>query len=163
MLATLTLPGTFFFYSAVSLVGSIVLYFILPETEGRSLIEIEKHFSGGPNLKEKSRQTDDEEKRRDATVVTAQTRPKADFVLGIPITEKIQSTTKDRNQKVCVDLKNWDSDRIFQQHLGDKKEKLHNQHQYRPLYVQNPRAYMRHNSRTKVGEDNNVAVFSTHL
>lgn len=37
MLATLTMPGTFWFYSVVALTGAIVLYFTLPETEGRTL------------------------------------------------------------------------------------------------------------------------------
>ncbi|TMW51385.1 hypothetical protein DOY81_003509 [Sarcophaga bullata] len=45
MLSTLTLPGTFWFYSAVAFVGAITLYFTLPETEGRTLGEIEAHFS----------------------------------------------------------------------------------------------------------------------
>lgn len=50
MLATLTLPGTFWFYSMVGLSGAALLYFVLPETEGRSLVEIEEHFSGGKSL-----------------------------------------------------------------------------------------------------------------
>lgn len=37
MLAALTLPGTFAFYATVAFVGTIVLYFTLPETEGRTL------------------------------------------------------------------------------------------------------------------------------
>lgn len=37
MLATFTMPGTFWIYSAVALGGAIVLYFKLPETEGKSL------------------------------------------------------------------------------------------------------------------------------
>ncbi|KNC23736.1 hypothetical protein FF38_01201 [Lucilia cuprina] len=45
MLTTLTLPGTFWFYSIVAFVGAITLYFTLPETEGRTLGEIEAHFS----------------------------------------------------------------------------------------------------------------------
>lgn len=51
-LTLFTLPGTFWLYSAVSLLGCVILYFILPETEGRTLIEIEEHFSGGRNLLE---------------------------------------------------------------------------------------------------------------
>lgn len=52
LLSTLTLPGTFWMYSCVSLCGGVVLYFILPETEGRTLVDIEEHFTGGRNLKE---------------------------------------------------------------------------------------------------------------
>lgn len=44
MIETLTLPGTFWFYSSVSIVGCIVFYLVLPETEGKTLLEIEAHF-----------------------------------------------------------------------------------------------------------------------
>lgn len=52
MLSTLTLPGTFWFYSAVAFTGCIVFYFVLPETEGRTLLEIEEHFLGKKSLSE---------------------------------------------------------------------------------------------------------------
>ncbi|XP_002000342.2 facilitated trehalose transporter Tret1 isoform X2 [Drosophila mojavensis] len=45
MLSTLTLPGTFAFYASVAFIGAVVLYYTLPETEGRTLAEIEAHFS----------------------------------------------------------------------------------------------------------------------
>lgn len=38
MIETLTLPGTFWLYAAVAFVGAGVLFKILPETEGRTLI-----------------------------------------------------------------------------------------------------------------------------
>lgn len=44
MVAEFSLNGTFWFYSAVSLIGVIVLYFTLPETENRTLIEIQAFF-----------------------------------------------------------------------------------------------------------------------
>ncbi|XP_052866654.1 proton myo-inositol cotransporter-like [Anopheles cruzii] len=44
MLATFTLPGTFWIYSLVTLVGAAILYKVLPETEGKSLQEIETYF-----------------------------------------------------------------------------------------------------------------------
>lgn len=50
MLNSMTLPGTFWFYGVVSLLGCIVLYFFLPETEGRTLYEIQEHFEGSRNL-----------------------------------------------------------------------------------------------------------------
>lgn len=65
MLTVLTMPGTFWLYSAVAMIGAVLLYFYLPETEGKSLAvsiinfplikfvtnfqisqqEIEEHFS----------------------------------------------------------------------------------------------------------------------
>lgn len=42
---TLSLPGVTLFYCVVIAVGLILMYNILPETEGRSLEEIEMHFS----------------------------------------------------------------------------------------------------------------------
>lgn len=53
MVAALTLSGTFWFYSAVAFVGCIIFYFVLPETEGRTLLEIEEHFLGKRLLSDK--------------------------------------------------------------------------------------------------------------
>lgn len=57
MVATFTLNGTFWFYSAVSFVAVFVLYFILPETEGRTIEEVQTFFDGnslnGSELDEK--------------------------------------------------------------------------------------------------------------
>lgn len=39
-----TLPGTFWFYSGVAGIGCVILYFVLPETENKSLLEIEAYF-----------------------------------------------------------------------------------------------------------------------
>ncbi|XP_069690852.1 facilitated trehalose transporter Tret1-like isoform X1 [Periplaneta americana] len=50
MVNSMTLPGTFWFYGGVSLLGTIIFYFFLPETEGRTLHEIEEHFAGTRNL-----------------------------------------------------------------------------------------------------------------
>lgn len=44
MVATFTLNGTFWFYSAVAFTAVLVLYFILPETEGRTIEEVQKFF-----------------------------------------------------------------------------------------------------------------------
>lgn len=44
LVASLTLHGTFWLYSSVSIGGCFVLYFILPETENKPLQEIETFF-----------------------------------------------------------------------------------------------------------------------
>uniref|UniRef100_A0A182KGL3 Major facilitator superfamily (MFS) profile domain-containing protein n=1 Tax=Anopheles christyi TaxID=43041 RepID=A0A182KGL3_9DIPT len=44
MLAIFTLPGTFWIYSLVTITGAMILYKVLPETEGKSLQEIEIYF-----------------------------------------------------------------------------------------------------------------------
>lgn len=54
MISTFTLPGVFWFYGAMSLIGTVILYFTLPETEGRTLIDIERHFAGVRKLSDKS-------------------------------------------------------------------------------------------------------------
>lgn len=43
--AWLSLPGVAAVYAIVSLVGLVVCYYILPETENRTLEDIEMHFS----------------------------------------------------------------------------------------------------------------------
>uniref|UniRef100_A0A182Q811 Major facilitator superfamily (MFS) profile domain-containing protein n=1 Tax=Anopheles farauti TaxID=69004 RepID=A0A182Q811_9DIPT len=50
MLAVFTLPGTFWIYSMVAIVGAIILYKVLPETEGKSLQEIETYFLSNRKL-----------------------------------------------------------------------------------------------------------------
>lgn len=42
---TLSLAGTTTFFCTVSFIGLIFAYFVLPETEGRSLEDIELHFT----------------------------------------------------------------------------------------------------------------------
>ncbi|XP_075146477.1 facilitated trehalose transporter Tret1 isoform X2 [Haematobia irritans] len=58
MLSAFSMPGTFWFYSVVAFTGCITLYFTLPETEGRTLGEIEAHFSkkSSTNLLSKKQQ-----------------------------------------------------------------------------------------------------------
>lgn len=41
----LGLAGAQWFYAAFALSGACILYFILPETEGRTLEDIERHFA----------------------------------------------------------------------------------------------------------------------
>ncbi|KAJ8984079.1 hypothetical protein NQ317_006577 [Molorchus minor] len=51
LVSCLSLPGVFWFYGSVGLVGTIVLYFLLPETEGKTLFEITEHFAGNSKLR----------------------------------------------------------------------------------------------------------------
>lgn len=44
MVALFTLNGTLWFYSAVGFVAVFVLYFILPETEGQTIEEVQSLF-----------------------------------------------------------------------------------------------------------------------
>ncbi|XP_030766690.1 facilitated trehalose transporter Tret1-like [Sitophilus oryzae] len=53
MISALTLPGTFWLYSAVCMLGLLLLYFLLPETEGKTLYEITEHFAGRNKLNNK--------------------------------------------------------------------------------------------------------------
>ncbi|KAB0797809.1 hypothetical protein PPYR_08802 [Photinus pyralis] len=48
--AMLTIPGIYWFYGSLSFVGLVCIYFILPETEGKSLEAITDHFSGKSKL-----------------------------------------------------------------------------------------------------------------
>lgn len=58
MIEGMTMAGTFLFFTIINILGLIVLYFILPETEGRSLKEIEEHYAGISNLKGVSKPMD---------------------------------------------------------------------------------------------------------
>jgi len=44
--------GTFFLFTACTLLGIIFVYFLLPETKGKSLEEVEKLFTTQSNNKE---------------------------------------------------------------------------------------------------------------
>lgn len=49
----LTLPGVFWFYSGVAICGLVLLYFLLPETEGKPLHDIAQHYNNGTKLDNK--------------------------------------------------------------------------------------------------------------
>lgn len=66
MVATLTLPGTFWFYSGIAAIGCIILYFTLPETEGKTLIEIESYFVSSPASSVENRSSGAEPNRQSA-------------------------------------------------------------------------------------------------
>lgn len=50
MVKLLTLAGLFWFNAAISAGGCVLIYFILPETEGRTLLEIENDFARKKSL-----------------------------------------------------------------------------------------------------------------
>lgn len=50
MLDALTLPGLFFYLGIMNLLAIVTYYFVFPETEGRTLQEIEDHFNGTKRL-----------------------------------------------------------------------------------------------------------------
>ncbi|XP_063922496.1 facilitated trehalose transporter Tret1-like isoform X1 [Zophobas morio] len=49
----ITLPGVFWLYSGFAFGGVVILYFVLPETEGKTLFEITEHFLGNERLDNK--------------------------------------------------------------------------------------------------------------
>ncbi|KAK5646898.1 hypothetical protein RI129_005362 [Pyrocoelia pectoralis] len=55
IVSTITIPGMYYLYGGISFVGVIVLYFALPETEGKTLEEIADHFHGVSKLDNKVR------------------------------------------------------------------------------------------------------------
>lgn len=59
MVAALTLNGTFYLFSTVCLIAVIVLYFTLPETENRTLLEIQIFFEKKPKPKPNNRKSND--------------------------------------------------------------------------------------------------------
>lgn len=52
------LSGTFMLYAVINFVGLILMYFMLFETEGKTLFEIEQHYAGIKHLKEKQSATE---------------------------------------------------------------------------------------------------------
>ena len=51
----ITLPGTFLYFAVMNVVALITYYFLIPETEGKSLNEIEDHYGGIKNLNANSK------------------------------------------------------------------------------------------------------------
>lgn len=64
ILEALTLHGTFYLYGAVAFAGAIFLYFQLPETEGRTLHEIQQHYAGERDLLNAKRDERRQSRRR---------------------------------------------------------------------------------------------------
>lgn len=53
LVSSITLPIIFHLYAFIGFGGIVILYFILPETEGKTLFDISEHFRGGPKLDNK--------------------------------------------------------------------------------------------------------------
>ncbi|XP_044728328.1 facilitated trehalose transporter Tret1-like [Chrysoperla carnea] len=88
MINLLTWPGVFWFYGLFGLIGTILLYFILPETEGKPLGEIELHFAGVKKLRNSVRR-----KRKNETSITNLQGTKG--ITGIPDKVILESETVD--------------------------------------------------------------------
>ncbi|XP_045492242.1 facilitated trehalose transporter Tret1-like isoform X1 [Colias croceus] len=58
MFDTIGHHGTYLFYGLSTLCGTIFLYFFLPETKGKTLLQIAEHFRNGNKSKEKSLKED---------------------------------------------------------------------------------------------------------
>lgn len=148
MLATMTLPGTFWFYSAVALVGAVVLYFILPETEGRTLLEIEQHFSGGKQLSDQtniSRGQDHISRGQDH--------------VSVPIINTTSGGGTQHRTPVKMELNNWDGNRIFQKHLEEHRQRLDgSQHMFHNKGVRRNIKKMHHGDL-----EPKKYIYSTHL
>lgn len=97
MLATMTLPGTFWFYSSVSLIGCVILYFALPETEGRTLIEIEEHFAGGRCLEDTEKRTPDSDRGFDHITVVPPSIPAEQINKGFQDEREIPEYIRNSN------------------------------------------------------------------
>uniref|UniRef100_A0A1Y1LY30 Major facilitator superfamily (MFS) profile domain-containing protein n=2 Tax=Photinus pyralis TaxID=7054 RepID=A0A1Y1LY30_PHOPY len=55
MISRLTFAGVYWTYACVCFVGLLLIYFAVPETEGKTLDDITKHFSGQSKLNNKIR------------------------------------------------------------------------------------------------------------
>lgn len=99
----MTMPGTFWFYSAVSFGGCVALYFVMPETEGRTLLEIEDHFSGVRNFKDRSDVT---QAKATAEVDEKQNNGFVGQPEGLQIVEYIKNTNTEDKPKSLVQNEN---------------------------------------------------------
>ncbi|XP_008481538.1 facilitated trehalose transporter Tret1-like [Diaphorina citri] len=81
MLDTFHLWGTLYFYAAISVVGTLYMYFVMPETEGRTLRDIEEHFADkGKTFVTNIRRA---EKKRHAAKVEGQEEVKGEDNFGM--------------------------------------------------------------------------------
>lgn len=100
MVATMTLSGTFWFYSAVAFIGCIILYFTLPETEGKSLIEIESYFAARQPLVVETRSNGAELNRPNGFDQVTVLPPSYPFTIGSSQqTRRIGGDTLSGNEK----------------------------------------------------------------
>lgn len=112
MLATMTMPGTFWFYSAVALIGAVILYFVLPETEGRTLIEIERYFVSGTPLSP-------------TTSLAPIAHVVAQTALGCSVTQfQDHIVSKSPENGGMMGMKTWEGRRLFQLHLDEHRIRL---------------------------------------
>lgn len=120
MLANLTLPGTYWLYSSISLLGALILYFVLPETEGRTLAEIQEHFSGGKKLGSKTENVNLPSVKHDR-VLTTIPKNNSNPVKNIDVRSRKVSSNKPH-----FNVDSWDSNLRFQNYLEQHNNVIKN-------------------------------------
>lgn len=138
MISSMTLQGTFWFYSSISFIGAVFLYFVLPETEGRTLLEIEDHFTGKRSL-------DASKNDRTKKISTTSTVPS-------------KKVSKVKPPEFHLDVEKWDANQKFEQQLQKNNfnpREVLNEHKKGNLLITVPSgALIGSKKSTKGGADN---------
>jgi hypothetical protein len=113
MLDLMTLPGLFFFYAMVSFCGFLILFFIMQETENRTLADIELHYTGKRSLNTKAADDDDVELKSSTNHDVVRTVSSLGEITELPPKKKKKAGPETDK----FDVKNWESNKKFEKHL----------------------------------------------